>query len=781
VPLRPGEQPVVALLRAGLLGCTPAQPTVAISLGLLGFYDCLRQRHPRLGIQPFARALCDQFGVRTRPLRLDSYLHVLQHNYQAHLRVQVADAVDVYLAIQREVQHRVKTALGHDGPHHRALNSCACCNYKLEGEPTLKFEAFTAHDGGQSARRSAAAGHADERTLESDYIIPAAQVDVYENEGAWTVVEESGEPGDDALVPSICSQRWKNAKDEHFKTAPTMFDQTGVFVSLSVGRPNAGFLLWLLEMIRSGELAKYPLAVVARMLEAGMRKRCNAYDIGCAFQGTLDRSELLGALAREAKLDFSLNAFHGYGHNRLCQLKTHLLYEVGFGLEDLETCERFFLQFNAVAPLIRHASHFHYVQFIDLFLQQWDQDKYEDLSKFICGNIAQAKTLIAELDGVVATYMANNQLDDATVIAWKDEEYAYLSGLKSEPTQDMLEISYVELLADLNVAEYITPRLRDSQLVLTIDERNLSSDDVKKLNKQWRDAWKKYTTTEDAVVALEDALHVDERWSPESPQYVAAVVKASERDWRRALDKLELLMVQRMFELAKTHAFGTGYKMRVAIGKNLKSRSQAIRTAVTRYNAAAAKLIPPATKVDFAQLLEWTELQEFELLRNSCTGDVHDKAWAKPANRSFAVRFHKLTRAREEVIHCQVEMQRLVTAMRDEEQHMERVCTQLDESGSPIAAEVRSVMLRRMAVNDNHHYRFRKLVLRYPALASYNTPGTRLCTLPVAPIPVAPAPPLPRSREVLPDDVDDDEAELEPDEGMHNDIAALEDFLVDIQ
>lgn len=67
---------------------------------------------------------------------------------------------------------------------------------------------------------------------------------------AWTVVEESGEPGDDALEPTVCSQRWKNAKAEHFKTAPGMFDQTGVFVCLC----RHGLLLWLTEMIKSGEL-----------------------------------------------------------------------------------------------------------------------------------------------------------------------------------------------------------------------------------------------------------------------------------------------------------------------------------------------------------------------------------------------------------------------------------------------------------------------------------------------------------------------------------------------
>lgn len=48
-----------ALLRLGLLGVSPVQPTIAISLKVLELYYYQRRRHPRLGILPFVRALCD--------------------------------------------------------------------------------------------------------------------------------------------------------------------------------------------------------------------------------------------------------------------------------------------------------------------------------------------------------------------------------------------------------------------------------------------------------------------------------------------------------------------------------------------------------------------------------------------------------------------------------------------------------------------------------------------------------------------------------------------------
>ena len=46
---------------------------------------------------------------------------------------------------------------------------------------------------------------------------------------------------------------------------------------------------------------------------------------------------------------------------------------------DLETCENVFVGSNAVACLTRHVMAFHRQQFIDMYFQQWDAEKYENL------------------------------------------------------------------------------------------------------------------------------------------------------------------------------------------------------------------------------------------------------------------------------------------------------------------------------------------------------------------------------------------------------------------
>lgn len=126
--------------------------------------------------------------------------------------------------------------------------------------------------------------------------------------------------------------------------------------------------------------AKYSLAAVSQILDLCGNDQAIGHDIGCSSSVTIANSAL-GKRAQEAGLRVVVNAFHGFAHNRLCQLQYHPLYLQGFGNEDLETCERIFSSSNSTAALIRHASVFHWKQFLDLHFDQWDCDKYLELSK----------------------------------------------------------------------------------------------------------------------------------------------------------------------------------------------------------------------------------------------------------------------------------------------------------------------------------------------------------------------------------------------------------------
>ena len=206
----------------------------------------------------------------------------------------------------------------------------------------------------------------------------------------------SGDAADGDDDPTPCAKTWKASAAEHEKRALNIYETTGIFVSAC----RHGFIQIACEMVRSGELyvikhseiilrmahiffarAKYPLAIVHHLCKVHSYGIGCGYDIGCSFNETVKNSKLVGPIAHETGLQFVFCAFHGYAHNRLCQLSFHPLYRDGYGIEDLEGMERVFSASNSVARGIRFASRYHWTQSLYLHFIQWDTDKYLELSK----------------------------------------------------------------------------------------------------------------------------------------------------------------------------------------------------------------------------------------------------------------------------------------------------------------------------------------------------------------------------------------------------------------
>lgn len=74
----------------------------------------------------------------------------------------------------------------------------------------------------------------------------------------------------------------------------------------------------------------------------------------------------------------------------------------------------------------------------------------------------------------------------------------------------------------------------------------------------------KVTLLMERVNELEALLDINGgRWAPGDPQYDATLKYIKERKYRLALDELERLVVQRLFELQKTNIASTGEQPRL--------------------------------------------------------------------------------------------------------------------------------------------------------------------------------------------------------------------------
>lgn len=125
----------------------------------------------------------------------------------------------------------------------------------------------------------------------------------------------------------------------------------------------SSFVNWLLL-----GSAKYPLAMVSKLLNVFGTNLGGGYDIGCQFKTTLDKSSL-GPLTCSKHHTCLVGAFHGHAHRRLCQLFSLTTYTKGLGLEDLEMCEWTFSKSNSLASALCYTSIFHRQQAIDSFFE----------------------------------------------------------------------------------------------------------------------------------------------------------------------------------------------------------------------------------------------------------------------------------------------------------------------------------------------------------------------------------------------------------------------------
>ncbi|KAI9057445.1 hypothetical protein FKP32DRAFT_1615289 [Trametes sanguinea] len=706
IPRDANNTTVIAMALHGYLATTPVSPSLAITFNTLEHFRLLRLGKPSLSVEAFAKVLCDSYALP----------------YRRRYRTALSDCFDVYLAILRMIEKRVNKALKRDTPDWRVQNSCPACCYELEDEPHLIFRRILALDGNNSLKRVAKFGDrevADTREFtESDYFLPTVFVDEFKDEvkNAGAAAPDTREDEDldsdaggndtseDGQELNSCTHNWKAAARDEDKKMWGIFDESGIFACAC----RHGFVLWISDMIKSGELAKHPLSHVAKAMRVLGPRLLFGYDIGCAFCGTIDRSSF-GPEFRRLLCRVCVNAFHGYSHNHRCQTQHHPSVIEGAGIEDLETMERIFSASNQLAPVIHYASRYHRRLLIDLFFKQWDEDKYANLATMLLNNYRQALTIIQD-DTIAALAVLNGTHED--LARWQQEEAAYFARVGEEDPANAAAVEYVGLLRELrgienqlanSMAHFVTSIPEDYTFAApssSVSNPAYYGDASRTRKKETerrvlREKWDRVLRD---VIAMEVKMGIDTRWRPDMAEYKSTMAYIAERDYRVALEKLHGLVVQRLFELHTLNISQTAYKVRTYIAKNLQRRSKVIRTAVQQYNAAAQALNPPRPSLDWTKVTHYTFLDDFELLKDT-RNDIRAKPWAQPLVRETMKKSRRILRAREEITCCNVEVRRLHTSILDENAALDRALQEARASGDIIAGPLMLFATRRKRVN----------------------------------------------------------------------------------
>ena len=168
------------------------------------------------------------------------------------------------------------------------------------------------------------------------------------------------------------------------------------------------------------------------------------------------------------------------------------------------------------------------------------------------------------------------KLTDAEMDRWEEEQVTFFTTLGEEEPYDPREIAYVELLQQLPVLESKRQQRYNRFLAFepiqcdqTMYVAQIS--ETRKLETERRLAIEQYNQTLADIVLVEERLGIGSAdcWTPAHPRYQAAVKFLEERRYRRALDRIQALVIQRLFELHKLNLAQTGD----VVSRILRSRS----------------------------------------------------------------------------------------------------------------------------------------------------------------------------------------------------------------
>ena len=133
--------------------------------------------------------------------------------------------------------------------------------------------------------------------------------------------------------------------------------------------------------------------------------------------------------------------------------------------------------------------------------------------------------------------------------------------------------------------------------------------------------------------------------------------------------------------------FKTGYKLHHQIGKALQHHLEAIKNALNCYNTQAIKLTLPHPTLSWKEIVDYSFLGEFDLLRHS-RADICNEPWVYVTHHEAMVKYFKLCHAQEEVTWLNIEIQCPWTFIHDKAIYMTQVISQLSLSDPLLATEL---------------------------------------------------------------------------------------------
>lgn len=117
---------------------------------------------------------------------------------------------------------------------------------------------------------------------------------------------------------------------------------------------------------------------------------------------------------------------------------------------------------------------------------------------------------------------------------------------------------------------------------------------------------------------------------------------------------------------------------------------------------------PKRPTLSWEEVVEYAFLANFDLLRES-RQDIRDRPWSRPAIRTLIDKYFKIERAKEEICRLNIEIKRVVTHIRDEEEFLLGEEKRVAASDPLLSHHIQLYRLQRTKYNGLHMTKFHKL------------------------------------------------------------------------
>ncbi|XP_028416463.1 uncharacterized protein LOC114540544 [Dendronephthya gigantea] len=326
--------------------------------------------------------------------------------------------------------------------------------------------------------------------------------------------------------------------------------------------------------IKHGERIAYSVFSIQHLLD-NSNENCTIkvmYDIACTLNAHLKKNERQDLLE---KVTFAIPIFHCYGHKSTCQIQYSPRRQLGYGLTDGEGVERLWSFLRRFSAMTKEMNTGRRIDLLTDALLHYSTRQRQQFGSALAGKLKRVPELMSNT--LSQTQELFSRLDvsyDPEIIeVWIKEEEKLINEKNGKRKPELTwQHNYVQHLLELY-------QLRVQIACAKESDQTYFTDIVKKSKRVVK-----------LVENTERRHRVLKRWKPGERKFNAAALSLEMSRNEAVIESTYALANERMFLISLKKKYADGQAIVIKLSKQITQRTNAIKTALGKYNASLKSL-----------------------------------------------------------------------------------------------------------------------------------------------------------------------------------------------